>query len=226
MNGEFINQIKSLVTHLLAGFEYSRTDGYFDPMGNAGGGFFGEESSSTPVKKASKESKVQSIVPVTIKQLIEMKSELGFFYIDGKELFNIKVVGWLEVIVSKSTQITFRVNDGTGSFEFMKFIDKFGFIPPNLREYSLVRIIGNPRSNDGGNSVLVYDINLVEDWNQVTYHMLDTILVHLQHTKGPLPVIKIHILSFKIYFNQRLRLTTPMCQGICHYRSHVRRNQC
>jgi hypothetical protein len=41
MNGELLSMqiINSLVTHLMAGFEYSRTDGYFDPMGNAGGPF-------------------------------------------------------------------------------------------------------------------------------------------------------------------------------------------
>lgn len=51
----------------------------------------------------------------------------------------------------------------------------------------MVRVIGNLREYDGRLHVLVFDISPLEDWNELSYHMLDVILTHLQNTRGPIP---------------------------------------
>ncbi len=77
------------------------------------------------------------------------------------------------------------------------------------RENSCVRIYGNLRDYEGKRHILIYSINLLEDWNELTHHLLDVVYTHLQHTKGPLPnsslsrsinaSCKIYVTSLHIY---------------------------
>ena len=48
-------------------------------------------------------------------------------------------------------------------------------------------VSGQLRDYEGKKHVFVYDIKKITDWNEMTHHFLDTILVHLQHTRGPIP---------------------------------------
>lgn len=57
-----------------------------------------------------------------------------------------------------------------------------------LREGLLVRVVGNLRDYEGKVHVLVFDITPISDWNELSYHILDTVLTHLQNTRGPIPV--------------------------------------
>ena len=52
----------------------------------------------------------------------------------------------------------------------------------------MVRVVGNIRDYEGTKHILVFEIFAVEDFNQLTNHLLDVILTHCKHTKGPIPV--------------------------------------
>jgi hypothetical protein len=56
------------------------------------------------------------------------------------------------------------------------------------RENAFVRIVGQLREYEGRKHVLIYDIAPINDWNELTHHLLQIVLVHLQNTKGPIPV--------------------------------------
>lgn len=56
------------------------------------------------------------------------------------------------------------------------------------RPGSMVRVVGNIRDYEGAKHVLVFEIFPLEDFNQLTNHLLDVILTHCQHTKGPITV--------------------------------------
>ena len=58
----------------------------------------------------------------------------------------------------------------------------------NIRENSFVKIVGQLREYEGRKHVLIYDIAPVTDWNELTHHLLQIVYVHLQNTKGPIPV--------------------------------------
>jgi hypothetical protein len=49
-----------------------------------------------------------------------------------------------------------------------------------------VKIFGNPNEYEGRRNLVVFDIRAVTDFNEVTYHILDSQLTVLQNTKGPL----------------------------------------
>lgn len=51
-----------------------------------------------------------------------------------------------------------------------------------------MRVVGQMREYEGRKHVLIYDIAPISDWNELTHHLLQIVLVHLQNTKGPIPV--------------------------------------
>lgn len=191
--------------------------GGFDPTGfgnfggmdaGGGGGFMTEEKSAgkesgqkvisvTPsllpvlsltVTMQSRDK--QSLLPLTIKQINSIRAVDDVFRVDDVELHMLKIIGTLLMPQEHSTNFTFRLNDCTGTMECKQWIEKeasaYGKIKA-LREGAMVKVIGNLREYEGRVHVLVYDVSPLEDWNELTLHMLDVILTHCQRTKGPIP---------------------------------------
>lgn len=50
-----------------------------------------------------------------------------------------------------------------------------------------MRVIGVVKQYEGKLHIQVYDSAPVADWNELTHHLLETIFVHCQQTKGPIP---------------------------------------
>ena len=57
-----------------------------------------------------------------------------------------------------------------------------------FRENSFVKVVGQLREYEGRKHVLIYDITPIVDWNELSHHLLQIIFIHLQNTKGPIPV--------------------------------------
>lgn len=57
----------------------------------------------------------------------------------------------------------------------------------SIREGMTVKVVGNLREYEGKTHVLVYDVTPITDWNELTHHILETILTHCKNTK-PSPV--------------------------------------
>lgn len=51
----------------------------------------------------------------------------------------------------------------------------------------MMRVVGTMKVYDGKIHMQVFDASPVEDWNELTYHLLDVILVHNLQTRGPIP---------------------------------------
>lgn len=50
-----------------------------------------------------------------------------------------------------------------------------------------VKVFGSMRQYENKRHVLIYKITPLTDFNEMTHHMLETVLVHLQNTQGPIP---------------------------------------
>ena len=66
----------------------------------------------------------QSLLPVSVQQLQAAASEGDGFKIDDADIFTVKIIGLIESIEAHSTNINYKINDGTGSFECKLWIDK------------------------------------------------------------------------------------------------------
>jgi replication factor A2 len=51
-----------------------------------------------------------------------------------------------------------------------------------------VRVIGSLKSFNNKRSVNAQVLRKVEDFNEIQYHLLEAVYVHLYHTRGPPPV--------------------------------------
>ena len=47
---------------------------------------------------------------------------------------------------------------------------------------SYVRVVGKIRNFQGSKQVVAFDVRPVKDFNEITYHLINSVQVHLQHT--------------------------------------------
>jgi replication factor A2 len=130
----------------------------------------------------------ESLRPVTIKQIID--AEQAFtdapFRIDGIEVNQITFVGMIRSITAQTTNITFKLDDGTGTVEVKQWVDadKPDESKPSFTEDQYVRVWGRLRSFHNRRHVGSHFIKPVTDFSEVNYHLLEATYVHLFFTKG------------------------------------------
>jgi len=171
--------------------------GGFYGGGGGGGDFYGDSGATTtpPVKgesrtpvsstqRANNRDK-QTLRPCTIKQIMDAeKSSVDSNYkIDGAEVAQVQIVGCIREMTTKSTNITWMVEDGTGIIEVKMWIDEEDSEfqadkRSRWKEGAYVRVIGNLRSFKDAPNIVAFDIQVVEDFNQLTYHMLRAMYTH------------------------------------------------
>lgn len=114
--------------------------------------------------------------------------------VDNSEVHTVKIMGIVEQVEQHATNITYRINDGSGAIECKLWVEKDGDASKHevCNQFSYIQVVGSLKSYEGRNHILVYKATPVEDFNEMTHHFLEVILTHLQHTKGPIPVRRMH----------------------------------
>jgi replication factor A2 len=177
------------------GFSFDGNAGGFGGADPMGGGYMGGGGSQGPSpgsgKKGSKDR--QTMTPVTIKQLMTAKSDHpdDGFKVDGVELHQVKIVGCVFDVEDQSTFTKFEIEDSTGKVEVKLWKDQedggaFNERLNACRTGVYVRAIGNVRIFQDVIHIVSHDIRPVEDPNELTHHLLETIYLHCVNTKGPL----------------------------------------
>ena len=128
---------------------------------------------------------------MTIKQVIEAEQDYGDapFRIDGVEVAQLTFVGMVRAISPQTTNITFRLDDGTGVIEVKQWLDAerqddSGSNTPQFALDSYIRVWGRLKSFNNKRHVGAFVIKPVTDFNEVNYHLLEATYVHLCLTKG------------------------------------------
>ncbi|KAG5998033.1 hypothetical protein E4U43_002512 [Claviceps pusilla] len=167
---------------------YSTTS-YGAQGGDDSGGFLagGSQQGSQGGGKSYQD---ESLRPVTIKQILEAEEAYAGadFKIDNSTVTQITFVGQIRNINPQPTNITFKIDDGTGQIEVKKWIDVDKQDDSNA-EFELdshVRVWGRLKSFSNKRHVGAHVIRPVTDFNEVNYHLLEATYVHLFYTKGPL----------------------------------------
>lgn len=132
----------------------------------------------------------ESLRPVTIKQLIDLEEAYpgADFSIDGHPITQVTIVGQVRQVNPQSTNITYRLDDGTGVIDVKKWVDadKQEDLEPKYQLDQQVRVWGRLKSFSGKRHVGAHFIRAIDDYNEVNYHMLEAAYVHLYLTKGEL----------------------------------------
>ncbi|KAF2460759.1 hypothetical protein BDY21DRAFT_279217 [Lineolata rhizophorae] len=166
--------------------------------GHGGGGFMGgtQESPGSAGKGYSRET----LRPVTIKQLLDVPPTTDdSFKLDGADVSALTFVGQIRNISSQATNVTYKMDDGTGIIEtkLWRNVDAEAAAEmeggdsrhskPNVAENMYVRVLGRMRGFGNKNYVMASVVHPITDFNEIAFHLLEATVVHLHYTRGPPP---------------------------------------
>ncbi|KAL8913904.1 MAG: hypothetical protein Q9171_001397 [Xanthocarpia ochracea] len=174
---------------------YSTTS--YGAQGGAGGGGFmsGSQGGSQPNKNTISRDTLR---PCTIKQVLDASQPHpdADFKIDDVEVQQLTFVGQIRNISTQTTNITYKLDDGTGTVEVKQWIDseastmdlEGGNSKNNagLVENEWARVWGRLKAFNNRRHVGAHVIRPVTDKMEITYHLLEATYVHLFFTRGPL----------------------------------------
>ncbi|KAM0261702.1 hypothetical protein ACHAQJ_002154 [Trichoderma viride] len=157
--------------------------------GDDSGGFFaGGGSQQGSQGGGGKSYQDESLRPLTIKQILEAEEPYSGadFKVDGAPITQITFVGQVRSINPQQTNLTIKVDDGTGQIDVKKWIDadKQDDAEPGFEIDSHIRVWGRLKSFSNKRHVGAHVIRPVTDFNEVNYHLLEATYVHLFNTRG------------------------------------------
>ena len=133
--------------------------------------------------------------PVTIKQLIEAhhpNPDAEHFMIDNAETTQVTFVGQIRNISKQTTNVTYKVDDGTGSMEVKVWIDAETYANQDEsssktepQEQQYVRVFGRMKAFNNRRHVGATIVRPIQDFNEISYHLLEATVVHLHFSRGP-----------------------------------------
>lgn len=173
---------------------YSTTS--YGAQGGAGGGGFMPGSQNESPSGAKRSYGKDTLRPVTIKQLLDAHHphpDAEYFVIDGNEATQVTVVGQIRNISTQTTNVTYKLDDGTGIIEAKVWIDAEAFDnpedPSNQKpqpvEQGYARAWGRLKAFNNKRHIACNIIRPIQDPNEIQYHLLEATVVHLHFTRGP-----------------------------------------
>lgn len=97
-------------------------------------------------------------------------------------------IGQIHAVASQATNITYKLDDGTGLIEVKQWIDSDAD-PDSARplptEGQYMRVWGRLKAFNNKRHVAAHIIRPVTDFNEVSMHLLEATAVHLYFTRGP-----------------------------------------
>ncbi|KAM3424653.1 hypothetical protein BST61_g6641 [Cercospora zeina] len=176
-------------------YGYSTTS-YGAQGGNTGGGFMpGSQNENSASNKRTYGK--DTLRPVTIKQLLDAHHphpDADHFMIDDSETTQVTFVGQIRNISAQTTNVTYKVDDGTGIIEVKVWVDadtlaaeeSGGMVKKDKPvEQGYARVWGRLKQFNSKRHVGAQYIRAIEDYNEIAYHLLEATVVHLHFAKGP-----------------------------------------
>jgi hypothetical protein len=125
-----------------------------------------------------------SIVPVTIKQILALFNQSSpgpYVMIDGQPRKVVTIVGLIRSTQCDGGSTIYEIDDGTG---IIKVLDLTKDEP--LSPWVYCRVLGRlTLHHSEQNPIGAFSVRRVTDWNQIPYHMLQALYVHLHSTRSP-----------------------------------------
>lgn len=136
---------------------------------------------------------------MTIKQVLDATSPYpeAPYQIDGADVANVLFIGQVRNISAQSTNVTYKLDDGTGELEVKKWVDSAmadsmdtdeGNKGDGNNEVKLnghARVFGSIKSFGNKRYIGAHSVRPMTDINELNCHMLEATMVHLFFTRGP-----------------------------------------
>lgn len=169
-------------------------DGYGDGANEfAGGGFM--PAPSTPQQgiagggsgfspsAGARRSNISLQVPFTVKHLHKCYAATGgdTLSVNGQEINNVVLVGKVLGMESRTTDLQFLLDDGTGKVEIRKWHDDQEHereLLATIQTGTIVKVLGVPRKMGNKYTLSANSIRPITDFNEYTCHFLDCIFAY------------------------------------------------
>jgi replication factor A2 len=173
------------------------------------GGFQQHQSSPSGSQPAGK-SRVLTVTPATIHQVMSAADQHDGFVLNGKELGNVfektlrlcrahlcpqvAIVGIIRRVDAKPTKVVYTVDDHTGQIDSVLWInaeDEESTKNEKLsecREGIYVRLVGSIKTVEERRTLTCFHVAPVKDSNEITHHLLDVTMNFLRATNVHAPV--------------------------------------
>lgn len=168
-----------------------------NPMGMDGGGFEGQGEAKSEEKKY----KDKNLLPVSVKQILGCAiTPDGSAQIANQTTELVKIVAITLSCMKTSTKSEYRLSDGTGTIEAFKWTGAGEGEGENAnaedlnapKENTLVSVVGNVKVYQDKKSLFIMSIRTVTKYNEMTHHLLDTVMHHVKGHQGPIPGSNAH----------------------------------
>ncbi|KAK9097865.1 hypothetical protein Syun_024910 [Stephania yunnanensis] len=185
--------------------------------GNAafsGGGFMPSQATQTTdiAFSPAKNRDSQGLLPLTVKQIndaFNSSDDKSSFTVDGVDVNNVTLVGVVSNKAERVTEVSFCLDDGTGRIDCHRWMNESidSKEMEEIRDGIYVRIHGHLKGFQGKRHLVVFSVRPVKDFNEIAYHFIESIYVHVHNTK-------------KVQGgNQTLPQNTPMKSGSTGYQA-------
>lgn len=138
--------------------------------------------------------------PITVKQALDASQPYpeAAFQIDGADAASVCFIGQVRNISSQSTNVTYKIDDGTGEIEVKQWIDTqtadtmetddgkapgTGKNQVELNGYA--KVFGKIKSFGNKRYVGAHCVRPTNNLNEVHCHLLEAAAIHLFFTRGP-----------------------------------------
>lgn len=142
----------------------------------------------------------KTLRPVTVKQVLDASQPFpeAPFQVDGADVANVLFMGQVRNISSQSTNVTYKIDDGTGEIEVKKWVDSTtadnmdtddGKAPGDgkseLELNGYARVFGSIKSFGNKRYIGAHSVRPLTNINELHTHLLEATAVHLFFTRGP-----------------------------------------
>jgi replication factor A2 len=172
-----------------------QNQGYQGTPGGGGGGGRGGGVQNSSGGRARRSYDEDSLIPVTIRMLLDSRPEKGdggtgrMELPDGRVLSNVRMVVAVRNIEEASTNVMYEVEDGTGSFEVKQWMDESECTAlteirkQTLRENAYIKIVGHVKMYDSKPVVVANSIKPLASSNELAHHFLETVYSAERHKR-------------------------------------------
>ncbi|ETO05362.1 hypothetical protein RFI_32036 [Reticulomyxa filosa] len=163
-----------------------------DFSGSQMGGFLnspgiGSQTNNSSTTKPGRLVGESSLIPVTIKQITTAHEEPDApFTIDGRDSFNVTIVGAITHVEVQSTNTAVTLSDGTDEIAVKIWTSEEGRVADveklkNLQKGTYIKVFGRPQLYRGTRSVTCYHLDIIQDSNEITLHLVEALYAHLMN---------------------------------------------
>ncbi|OLY80549.1 Replication factor A protein 2 [Smittium mucronatum] len=160
---------------------------YSSQSNQYGGGFSSQGGGEDGKKKESFSQ--QTLTPATIRMLlnVDISQPDNPMEIDGVELKTVSIIGVVRNINSQTTMTQYTLEDGSGSIDVKMWTNQGAELEDSQNMVvsgAYAKVVGDFRLFNNKRHILAHSIKPLVNFNEMSYHGLEAIMVHLERTKG------------------------------------------